>query len=659
MKKKAFPVIAGFLTAYAFRATINVPIKLEWYESTGEWVLANIFELLGYYDFLFLFFWFLCSIFFIYMLGRKGEVSGKTEMIKPAGGECNAVAELNQVSADSVTSRNNLSRPTTILSALFAILLPMGQSIRDLGSAFACVGSIVNAIKTIICVIGFFIFFREALTFLFDKIQKKNFLTSENDLHDYSHSACVKGDSSHKTESSANHFFSSKPFLKAFIIIFGVYALVDIICYPGNLNADTIGQIYQIYGIMPFSEHHPLVSSLLVGGLVKLGDVVFGSEAIGLFIYVLLQSAMLAAAFALTIQVLAKRKMCKQGLWIMVLIYILTPVYTNIASTAIKDVPFMGFVITYVVMLVLLIEDQQRINDTKFLVAFILVQTMAMLLRNNGFYFIAISGFVLFLMWQKKHPWKSKLRLLLGLFLGASILSNVINGAISTALDAEKVHGADALALPFQMLGGYYQQYPDDIRPEEVESIEKILGPIDKSLSRYNPELADQIKAKFVTTSTKAEAVDFIFTTVKLFFRHPLPMIDAVLVHTYGWYDPVVSAAKRYETPDDDYLTPTGLAEVIDKGMVFIYRFLNRISLLGALENVGTAMWAYLILFALQKRPELKKYRVMGIYIFTNLLICCASPAFLEHTRYGFPILMVVPFLFSFTLTKLEVKPKS
>lgn len=597
MKKKIFPVWAGFLTAYAFRTSVNVPIQRVWYETTGDWALANVFELLGYYDFLFLLFWFVCAVFFMYM---------------------------------KTVDTKNLSMK--ILSGLFAVLLPVGQSLRDLGNVSSLFGSFVNIVKTLLIIAGFFMFLLYSLNYIREIIQKKNFVTEEH------------------------HYFSKKPFLKSFLILMSTYGAVDLICYPGNLNADTIGQIYQIYGEMPWSSHHPLVSTLIVGGFVKLGDVLFHSQAVGLFINTLFQSALLALGLAATIWALVQKKLCKAGIWTVLALYIVTPVYTNIASTSIKDVPFMGFVLGYVVMFTLLIDDIELIKKPKFLAGFTALQVMVILLRNNGLYMVAITGFVTWLIWFKRYDKKGRVLSFVGLFLGAAVLSVIINSAVAGALHAEKGSRASMLSLPMQMMGRYYIEHTDDITKEEQEAVEKVMGPIDKSLIRYNPELADQIKCKFINDCTNEDVIKFMGVWAKWFIRHPGTYIEATLVHTYGWYDPVVSAEKRYETLADDYLTPTGFAEIIDKGMVFIYRFLNRLSLLGALENVGTATWAYLFIFALSKKENLKKYRVIGIYMLVNLLICFASPAFLEHTRYGFPILFTVPFVFAYTLASKDTK---
>lgn len=591
MKDNLLTLLKGFLTAYAFRIVIDTPIQRVWYESTGDFLLANVFELLGYYDFVFLLFWVVCTVYFAFMNGEKP-----------------------------------FKKSLIVISAIFAVLLPMAQSLRDFQSVAPCFQGFVNIVKFILMSCGFFLFFLYGLHFLYRNLQKKNYLTEDS------------------------NFFTRKPFLKSFLILMAVYGIVDIICYPGNLNADTIGQIYQVYGIFPMSQHHPLVSTLLVGGLVRLGGSLFGSIGAGLFIYILVQSALLASGLALTIAVLSHRKLSAGGLWTVLALYVVTPVYTNITSTAIKDVPFMGFVIIYVVMFMLLVEDRELIKKRDFIIPFILVEISVILLRNNGLYIVAVTGFAAWLCWLKSYDIKGKLLSLAGLFLVAVVVATLLNSGLAKVLHADKAGRGDMLSLPFQTLGRYYSEFPDDFTPEETETIEKVLGPLDKSLVRYNPELADQIKAKYVTTSTDKEVMDFMVVWAKLFFRHPGAYIDGFLEHTYGWYTPVPTSEKRYETLDDDFLTPTGFAEVIDKGMVFLYRFLNRISLLGALENVGVMVWAYIFLFAYQTK-RLKKYRLFGVYMLVNLLICLASPAFFEHTRYGFPILFTVPFIWAYTLT--------
>ncbi len=598
MKQKIMPFLKGFLTAYAMRIIIDQPLRPEWFETTRDYRIANVFELLGNYDFVFLLYLVVCTAYFKFMEDKDVKNTG-----------------------------------IIVLSGIFAVLIPIGQCLRDHKTAAYCFSGAVNIFKFVLITAGFWLFFAYLIAFLKDFFLKKNFI---------------------KTKGDKEGFFDKKPFWKAFIIIFSAYALITLICYPGNLNADTIGQIYQVYGEMPYSEHHPILSTLITGGIVKLFDSLTGSQAIGLFVYTLLQCFMLATALSFSVYVLAQKGLKNAYLWVITLIYVITPIYTNIVSTAIKDVPFMAFVIVYAILVLLYLENRTLIYDKKFIVAFTVSQIFMVLLRNNGLYMVLITGIVLWLTGLKKTSAKEKLISLAGLFLAAVLIGSLANAGLSRAVGAEKVTKGDMLSLPFQMMGRYYLEFPEDFSEKDKESIEAVLGPFEYALSGYNPDLADQIKVKYRPDATNKEVLDFIGTFTKLFFKHPMAYVDGFLIHTYGWYSPVVTAEKRYETPDDDFLTPHGMFEVIDKGMVFLYRFLDRISILGALENVAFSVWVYAFVFMLQKREDLRKYRLFGVYMLTSLLICFAAPAFLEHARYGFPIFMVVPFVFFFTLVNKD-----
>ena len=78
----------------------------------------------------------------------------------------------------------------------------------------------------------------------------------------------------------------------------GAYLPFLLLAFPGNLCWDAIGQIEQVIGDAPYSAHHPLFHTLIMGGLVKAGEALFHSPEIGLFTYMLLQDAALAAALA-------------------------------------------------------------------------------------------------------------------------------------------------------------------------------------------------------------------------------------------------------------------------------------------------------------------------------------------------------------------------
>lgn len=592
--KKLLPWIKGFFTAFACRTIIGPVLQTGWYEEMVDYYTASVTELIGYYDFVFLLFWFICSVFFIYMSNNSMDKNKKTYP----------------------------------LAFIFAALLPLGLVARDHKTLAVAFGSIVNFTKFSLQLVGFYFFFVCLLGFLSQSILKKNFL------------------------GEPGKFFGKHTFLRSFLAIMLGYTPAILLSFPGNLNCDTIGEIMQVTGEMEYSCHHPLTETFFVGGLCSLSEKITGSMTLGLFTYILLQTAMLAAALAFTIYYLSQKKLSGKALAIILGIYIITPVYSNIVSTAIKDVPFMAFVVTYVVMTAMIIDKPDLIENIKFDILYVLVQIFAMLFRNNGLYMLALTGLGLWIYFFKKYDLKKKVIGFLVYVLLAAVLSTVIGKVEAKAVNALPASKGEMLSLPMQIAARYYISYADEMKDGEYEVLAGVLLNPDEALHRYNPDLADQVKTRYIKTASNKEIMDFLILTGKFSLRHPLTFIDATFIHTYGWYCPSTSAEKRYETLADDFMTPVGIWETLDKGMVFLYRYLNAFSLLGALENAGFATWAFLFLCLYQRISNNRKYRIFMVYAGVSLLICFAAPAFLEHTRYGFPILFTVPFLYGLTLSE-------
>lgn len=572
------------------RATIGTVIQPEWYEEKVDYVTASVMELLGEYDFVFLLFWVVCGFFFMFM--EKNQESGK----KPY-----------------------------VMAGILSLLIPLAQVARDFKTLSVCFGSFVNILKTVLSVAGFFFFFLALISYLTGLLLKKNFVNKES------------------------KFFSGNVFLKAFLVILLLYLPIVFLSFPGNLNYDTIGQIQQVLGDAPYSAHHPLLVTFLIGGTVKAVMALTGSMELGLFVYSILQTLMLATALAYSVSYLAGQRTNPVLLTILLAVYCITPVYSNITSTAIKDVPFMAMVVTYVVMTANLIDNPVKIKKPAFFIPYILVQMGAILFRNNGLYLILFLGIGLWIYLRKQYDTGSRITSLLVIFLVSVALSLGTNATLKAATDAKPVSKGEMLSLPMQVAARYYIAYSEELKPGEYETLCAVLGDADEALKRYNPDLADFVKARFNKEASNKDIVNFLILTGKFTLRHPGVCFDGFFVHTYGWFVPNVSNEKRYETLEEDEF-PIHSGSLMDKVLVYFYRFMNRISFLGALENIGVMVWLYAFLDRYQRISCNTKYRIFGIMIITALLICMAAPAFFEHPRYGFPVLFVVPFLFILTI---------
>lgn len=585
--------LKSFFTSYALCVIFHAPLISTNYETKIDFIIASIYELLGTYDFKFIVSMCLCFCFYQFISNQK-------------------------------ESSQNASY---ILAGFFSFCLLIGQSFYETGTFSYCFGSIINFVKFSLAFIGFTFLFHSLMCLCISFFDKNSFCATKK------------------------HFLSNHTLLKSFFIILGSYLPFIILSYPGNLCWDVIGQIEQVISTNGYSTHHPLVHTLLVGGFVKAGDHFFHSYEIGLFAYILFQAAMLSFALAATIKVLVKRNAKFSLLLTLLIIYCITPVYSNVASTALKDVPFCSFVIGYVIFLALLLETPGLLKKPKFIACFIGLQIGTILLRNNGFYVVLLSGLGCFIYLYKKYSLKEKILSIFCSFFGSILIAKIILLILTQILSATPGSKGEMLSIPFQQTARYLQFYKEEISAEEVSAIENVLGDIHTVAASYNPNISDPVKALFQKDATFTELIQYFKFWLKGFLNHPTVYFDAFFVHIYGWFTPTVPNSIRYEV-NYELIHQGGLFPYAEKLLIFYYRFANRFSLLGLLENIGVSVWALFFLSYYQKKKKQTAYIFAGLPLWISLLVCIASPCFFNHPRYAFPILFTIPFLYGFTLTR-------
>lgn len=585
----------SFLTAYALCVTFHAPLKLSNYETALDYIIASIYELLGTYD-LKLLFLLLLSAFFYHTCDKHSQKD-----------------ERRQTSS-------------ILLAGFFALCLLLGNSYHEVKDSSYCFGSMVNFTKSALAFAGYTFFFRNLIGLAYKAF----------DSHDF--------------HSDREHFFTRHAFLKTFFILLGFYMPFLILAFPGNLCWDAIGQIEQVIGGAGYSTHHPLFHTLIMGGLVKAGEDLFHAPEFGLFLYMLIQDAALAAALATTIAVLSRRRASFPLLLCILLIYCVTPIYSNMASTAVKDVPYAACTVGYIICLALLTESPARIRQPEFIIPFFIIQIFVILLRNNGQYVILLSGIACFSFFFKRYRARERVLCLLSTFGGSLLTAKLIIALLASACNATPGSIGEMLSVPFQQTAHYLQLYQAEISPRERDAIEGVLGDVATVAAKYDPDSADSVKALFHKDASVQKLIAYMQAWGQGLLKHPGSYFEAFFMHVYGWFTPSVSNSIRYEAAEYDAIRQGGVFPNAEKLLIFYYRFAGR-TLLGLLENVGASVWALFFLVFYQKRHRQYASSVTTIPLWISLLICMASPCFLGHPRYAFPILFSMPFMYGFTLT--------
>lgn len=592
MKEKVSSILKSFLTAYALTTVFHMPLQREHYGETLDYLIASVYELLGTYNFVFILIGVLA--FIGYEKHRKMKLTGG---IYSAG-----------------------------VAVFLSCCILLGNSFYETDSWAYCFGSIINFLKSALAFCGYFFLLRILVEFLFGLLESGKIITNDK------------------------HFFSKHAFGKTFVILSVVYMIVLILSFPGNLCWDVIGQIEQVtVESTGFSQHHPLMHTLLVGGLTQAGELLFGSKEIGLFVYMLVQNLMLITALSATIAVLAKGNVRFGILLSLVIVYCVSPIYTNLASTAIKDIPFVAFVIGYIICLALLFEEPKRIQNPKFAILFIMIQIGTVFMRNNGFPLVVLCGVAGLIFWWKKYTRKERVAAIFTLLVAGTLISKLIILAVASLLNAEEVSKAEMFSLPVQQTARYLVYYEDELSAEERNGIEGVFGDASVVANAYDPDISDPVKALFDNeASAKAVAGYFKAWFIGL-CKHPFVYVEAFLNHVYGWFTPSVTSALRYETQYEE-IGQGMLFPMADKVVIFLFRFADCVPVLGALQNVGFYVWGLIIISAFLLKKKNYPALVVTVPLWVSLLVCMASPCFFLHPRYALPIVMGLPFVMIFCM---------
>ncbi len=441
----------------------------------------------------------------------------------------------------------------------------------------------------------------------------------------------------------------NKPFLISFCVIILSWIIYIIAFYPILMAPDPSNQVLQFFGIdnpyshisilldenMIITNHHPILHTLMLGVCVKLG-LLFNNVNLGLFIYTIIQTVILAGTFSYTIKFMKEININKKFRLIIMLIYALVPIFPFYAITPVKDVIFGSLIILYVIMIYRYVNNYSKFSIIKSLILLILL----ILFRNNGFHVIILS-LPLLLFLKYKNRWK--------LFVVFSITLCFYFSYNKVLLPYFKVTPSsprEMLSIPFQQTARYVLKYGNEVTDKEKEIIDKIL--IYETLAeRYDPEISDPVKNKFNKYSDDKDLNSYFKVWFEQFTKHPVVYLEATLHNTYGYYYPfktswVIYSKYKKTLKNNGFDYHFNDMKSLRKSLVAYGSAFPYIPVVGLIANIGFNTW--LILFMISYLFYKKKYKEIIIFMpsIVLLLVCIASPVNV-YFRYALPNVFAAP----------------
>lgn len=326
----------------------------------------------------------------------------------------------------------------------------------------------------------------------------------------------------------------NRVFLTAWLILFIGYLPCILAFYPGLYCYDMVWQWSQ-FDAWQFTTHHPLIHTLLGGGLIELGKVLGGSYNKGLFLHSLVQTLFLTGAMAYGIRFLAKIRANRLGIILTGLFFLLFPFFPVMGISTTKDTVFAGFFLITFVGVCDMAAERKFYRGWR-LGLFLAGGVLMCLFRNNAIYGLAVMACLFGFMWL---VWKVR-RKEGGLFLKAAcltvlciVVSQGMFMALEKGLHAEKGSKAEMMSLPMQQMARSYVYHQEEFAPEDKE---ELLRFFDESwILRYKYYVSDPVKAGM--DMEQFHLADFMRLWLRLGRQFPGEYVKSPLYNMMGlWY---------------------------------------------------------------------------------------------------------------------------
>lgn len=412
--------------------------------------------------------------------------------------------------------------------------------------------------------------------------------------------------------------------------------------YPGIMTPDSINQFEQVLGIIPYSNHHPWVHTLVFGLFYQIGYALTGKMVAAVSVYTLFQMCLLAGAAAFLTGTLRERRIRPFILLLITAFYALIPYHAVFSVTVWKDIPFAAAVMYFSCAILRLTLSKQRLLPN--LLLFIISGVMICLFRSNGWYaFLLLIPFLLFVFRKRAKSFYPAIFLIFCTAL-------IVKYPVMKACRVEQPDFIESVCIPMQQITAVICN-DRALTAKELSLVEQVVD-LTYIHELYNPTFADNIK-ELVRAGNQEYLVnhkkEFFRLWVDLGLRYPGDYLRAYVQQTYGYWYPdsfyLVAEAEGVSATDLGVShTPLIGGPLVIKGKEIAIKLGSMVPIYGTLWSMGVACW--ILLFSIGTVIIRREYQKLPCYLpglallFTVLI---ATPVATEF-RYVYFLVFCLPF---------------
>ena len=423
--------------------------------------------------------------------------------------------------------------------------------------------------------------------------------------------------------------------------------------YPAFITYDTVVQYTEVF-TGAFTNWHPLLHTLSLGGALRLGGWLGLSEAASLAGYALAQALVQAAVYAWMIAFLRRRARTPWAPALALAYLALHPLHGLYAITLWKDIPF-GLAITALVLLLYRVVETQGacLRKGGSFAALLAALIGVSLLRNNGV-LVTFAVAAALLLWRPAR--QNRAALVAGIAVGVVAL---IQLPLFSLLHIPQAPVTEALSIPIQQIGFVVkEQYP--LTEEQEDDIDEVI-PLDVLAEVYDPGTVDPVKFQedFDGEYLREYLGDYARLWLEIGLQHPAAYAEAhgLLTLRY-WYPPEPPQARFYANPapsaeykhyPTEPLTGTfdWLQNLSPRELVEAHPWL------APLLGQGTLIWALLAACACLWARRKARYQLALIPLLAVWLSLMVS-APLAESRYVYPLYCCLPLMLWMTAPQAD-----
>ncbi len=421
-------------------------------------------------------------------------------------------------------------------------------------------------------------------------------------------------------------------FLGSYVCIMLLWLPILFIFYPGSVMNDTRCQIMSWLGFKPITASHPVLTTVFYGGLYQIGSAMQG-QAKGIFLGLLFQALITAAAMGLTASCVYRYTKSRAWFWATVAFFGVLPVWQSAAQVLLKDVLHTGCFLLFLCTYLRCLRERKKSWGNVlllFLTAILVAYT-----RRATFY-LAVICILTVALWHRR-TFLPQYLAILAAFMGLFWFSNNI---LYPMLNISTEPKSENYSMQFRQVALYCRTYQDEMTVEDKAIVDSTMD-YDKIIEDYTQASSDDVKSTIPDTDEPQDAFWQLYR--RMLRRHPMFFVKATIMCSFEHFNPWYDGIDYYADIDreEDFLT-VDYQSPFHKNVAELWNSCLHVPVLRLLIGTGLYAWILLVVLAYGIRKK-SLLAFLGLVPSLALAIGLVMRSVNGEIRYGYPLIAAAP----------------